>query len=143
MTTLECEPAPISLAPSVARTVNSICRPSTFVTSASPVTRRPTGVAAKWHVDGRAGCALTGIEIGPDRIERCVFHDHDHDGSGEHRRQDRVLEPVRKMLGLDEEAEGAFGSEGYMPHSLPSKAATTNMMVQIHSVEKNLWKPNP
>jgi hypothetical protein len=28
MTTLECEPVPISLAPSVARTVNSICRPS-------------------------------------------------------------------------------------------------------------------
>ena len=47
MTTLECEPAPISLAPSVARTVNSICRPSTFVTSASPLTRRPAGLAAR------------------------------------------------------------------------------------------------
>jgi len=47
MTTLEWEPAPISLAPSVARTANSICRPSTFVTSASAVTRRPTGVAAR------------------------------------------------------------------------------------------------
>jgi hypothetical protein len=43
MTTLD----PISLAPSVARTANSICRPSTFVTSASAVTRRPTGVAAR------------------------------------------------------------------------------------------------
>ena len=73
------------------------------------------------HIDGRADCALAGIEIGPDCIEGGVFHDHDHDGSGEHRRQDRVLEPVRKMLGLDEEAEGAFGSERYLPDGLPSK----------------------
>ena len=36
MTTLECDPTPISLAPSVARTANSFCRPSTLVTSASP-----------------------------------------------------------------------------------------------------------
>ena len=36
MTTLECDPTPISLARSVARTANSICRPSTLVTSASP-----------------------------------------------------------------------------------------------------------
>jgi hypothetical protein len=27
--------------------VNSICRPSTLVTSASPLTKRPTGVAAR------------------------------------------------------------------------------------------------
>src|SRR5208282_3997930 len=94
MTTLECEPTPISLAPSVARTVNSICGPSTFVTSASPVTRRPTGVAARWRTfDGCADCALARIEIGPDCIEGGVFHHHDHDGSGEHRRQDRFLEP--------------------------------------------------
>src|SRR6266436_7029765 len=38
-TTRECELIPISMAPSVARTVNSICLPLTFVTSASPVTR--------------------------------------------------------------------------------------------------------
>ena len=37
MTTLECEPTPISLAPSVALTLNSVCRPSSFVTSASPL----------------------------------------------------------------------------------------------------------
>lgn len=49
MTTLECEPIPISLAPSVALTVNSICGPSTLVTSASPLTKRPTGVAARWR----------------------------------------------------------------------------------------------
>jgi Txe/YoeB family toxin of Txe-Axe toxin-antitoxin module len=60
------------------------------------------------HVDSCADCALTGIEIGLDRVEGGIFHDHDHDGSGEHRRQDRVLEPVRKMFGLDEEA--AFDS---------------------------------
>ena len=47
MTTRECEPIPISLAPSVALTVKSICRPSTFATSASPLTRRPAGVAAR------------------------------------------------------------------------------------------------
>src|SRR5947207_3110595 len=80
MTTLECEPAPISLVPSVARTV-SICRPSTFVTSASPVTVRPTGVAREMaHVDNRADCALTRVEISPDCIEGGVFHDHDHHG---------------------------------------------------------------
>jgi len=73
------------------------------------------------HVDGRANRALAGIELGPDCIEGGVFHDHDHDGSGEYWRQCRVFEPVRKMLGLDEEAEGAFGSEGYLPHGLPSK----------------------
>src|SRR5271157_1143950 len=71
------------------------------------------------HVDGRADCALARTEIGPDYFE--ALHDHDHERSGEHRRQDHVLEPVRKMLGLDEEAEGAFGSEGYLPHGLPSK----------------------
>ncbi len=30
-------------------------------------------------------------------------------------RQNRVLEPVRKMLGLDEEVEGALGSKGCGP----------------------------
>jgi len=50
MTTLECEPMPISLSPSVARTVNSICPPSSSVTSASPLTRRPTGAAARWRI---------------------------------------------------------------------------------------------
>ena len=28
------------------------------------------------------------------------------------------LPPVDLVLGLDEEAEGAFGSEGYLPHCL-------------------------
>jgi hypothetical protein len=96
--------------------VNSICRPSTFVASASPVTRRPTGVAARWrNVDGRADRALAGIGISADRIESGILHDHDHHGGGEHRRRNRVLEPVRKMLGLDEKAEGALGSEGIWP----------------------------
>src|SRR5580704_824297 len=82
MTTLECEPAPISLVPSVARTVNSICRPSTFVTSASPVTRRPTGVAARWRTLTAVPTALSsGSRYAPDRVEGGVFHDHDHGGS--------------------------------------------------------------
>src|ERR1700730_19138450 len=72
-------------------------------------------------VDGRADRALTGIEIGSDCIEGSVFHDHDHHGGSEHWRQDRVLEPVRKMLGLHEKAEGALGSKGYLPHGLSSK----------------------
>ena len=38
------------------------------------------------HVDGRADSAFAGIEISPNRIEGGVFHDHDHHGSGEHRR---------------------------------------------------------
>jgi hypothetical protein len=73
------------------------------------------------NVDGRADGAFARIEIRPDCIEGGVFYDHDHDGSGKHRRQDRVLEPVRKVLGQDKEAEGAFGSEGYLPHCLPLK----------------------
>ena len=32
----------------------------------------------------------------------------------------RVLEPVRKMFGLDEEVEGALVSQGYLPHGLLS-----------------------
>ena len=88
------------------------------------------------HVDGRANRALAGIELGPDCIEGGVFHDHDHDGSGEYWRQCRVFEPVRKMLGLDEEAEGAFGSEGYLPHGLPSKGRDDQHDGQIRSVEK-------
>src|SRR5882724_4818647 len=40
---------------------------------------------------------------------------------GEHRRQNRVLEPVRKMLGLDEVAEGAFGPKADLLHGLSSK----------------------
>src|ERR1700730_18950015 len=73
------------------------------------------------NVDGRADRALTGIEIGSDCIEGSVFHDHDQHGGSDHRRQYRVLEPVRKMLGLHEKAEGALGSNGYLPHGLPSK----------------------
>ena len=34
----------------------------------------------------------------------------------------RVLEPVRKMFGLDEEVEGALVSQGYLPHGLLSNA---------------------
>ena|SRR2546430_11846204 len=100
----------------------------------------PGDQASNWrrremaYVDGRADRALTGIEIGPDCIEGGVFHHYNHDGSGEHRRQDRVLEPVRKMFGLDEKAEGAFGSEGDLPHGLPQKAATTTWPSELVSV---------
>jgi hypothetical protein len=61
--------------------------------------------------------------IRPDCVEGGVFHDHDHHGSSEHRRQDRVLEAVGKMLGLDEEVEGAFGSKGVCFTACPQKAA--------------------
>src|SRR5271166_788768 len=73
------------------------------------------------HVDGGANRALAWIEISPDCIEGGVFHDHDHDGSGEYWRQCRVFEPVCKMLRLDEEVEGALGSNGYLPHGFTSK----------------------
>src|SRR5271169_637852 len=72
------------------------------------------------QVDGRADSAFAGIEISPDLIEGGVFHDHDQHGSGEHRRQDCVLEAVRKMFGLDEEVERALGTKGYLSHGLPS-----------------------
>src|SRR6266480_7721868 len=39
----------------------------------------------------------------------------------EHGWQHRVLEPVGKMLGLDQEVEGASDAKGYLPHGLPSK----------------------
>jgi hypothetical protein len=32
------------------------------------------------------------------------------------------------MVGLDEKAEGAFGSKGDLPHGLPSKGATTTLV---------------
>src|SRR5262252_6259688 len=49
ITARECDPIPISRSPSVARTRNSIRRPSILVTSASPVTMLPTTVGARWR----------------------------------------------------------------------------------------------
>ena len=116
MTTLECEPIPISLAPSVALTVNSICRPSCYLRlSGNQASNRRCREMT--HIDGRTDCALAGIEID---IEGGVFHDHDHHRSGKHRGQHCVLEPVREMLGLNEKVEGALGSQGYLPHGLSS-----------------------
>ena len=43
-------PLPISSISSRALTLNSMCRPSTLVTSATAVTRWPTGVAARWRI---------------------------------------------------------------------------------------------
>src|SRR5436190_6092404 len=59
ITIRSCVPIPISSFPSRARIVNSIRRPSTFVTSASPVTRLPTGVAARWRTSTRVPSALS------------------------------------------------------------------------------------
>jgi hypothetical protein len=64
-----------------------ICRATgrspTLSTSMTPM---PCGSATGEQTRSfRADCALAGIEIGPDCIEGGVFHDHDHDGSGEHR----------------------------------------------------------
>src|SRR5262245_38499264 len=64
-------------------------------------------------IDRRADRALAGIKIAPDRVERGVFHDHDHDRGGEHRRQGGVLEAAREVLGLDEKGEAALGTAGY------------------------------
>jgi hypothetical protein len=70
MTTRECEPAPTSLAPSAARTVNSILPPVDFRhlglpgNRASNLRRREMAL-----VDRRADSTLTGIEIGFDRVE--------------------------------------------------------------------------
>src|SRR5487761_2554897 len=54
-----CVPIPITSDPSVAWIVNSMRRPSTLVTSASPVTRRPAGVAATWRTSTRVPSALS------------------------------------------------------------------------------------
>ena len=67
-----------------------------------------------------ANRAFAGVKIGLDRVERGVLHDHDHDRRREHRRQSRILEPVREMLGLDDEGEGALGSRWYLPPGMPS-----------------------
>ena len=48
-TTRWCAPSPIGSRSSRASTRNEMVRPSTAVTSALAVTRRPTGVAAKWR----------------------------------------------------------------------------------------------
>src|SRR5262249_29983857 len=71
-------------------------------------------------IDLGANRAFAGVEIGLDRVERGVLHDHDHDRRREHWRQSRILEPVREMLGLDDEGEGAPGSWRYLPQGMPS-----------------------
>jgi len=70
-------------------------------------------------IDFGANRAFAGVEIGLDRVERGVLHDHDHDRRREYRRQSRILEPVREMLGLDDEGEGALGSRRYLPQGMP------------------------
>src|SRR5215471_282907 len=51
-------------------------------------------------IDFGANRAFAGVEIGLDRVERCVLHDHNHNRHCEYRRQSRILEPVREMSGL-------------------------------------------
>src|SRR6516164_862909 len=68
----------------------------------------------------RSDSALAGIEIGTDRVEGGVLHNHDHDRRGEHRRQHRVLESIGEVLGLNEKAEGAFGSNRDLLHGVES-----------------------
>src|SRR5215471_6734729 len=74
-------------------------------------------------IDFGANRAFAGVEIGLDRVERCVLHDHNHNRHCEYRRQSRILEPVREMLGLDGEGEGALGSRRYLPQGMPPYVA--------------------
>jgi molybdate-binding protein len=53
------------------------------------------------NVDASAERALVRIEVGLHRVERSVFHHHDHDRRREHRRQGRVLEAVREVIRRD------------------------------------------
>ena len=55
--------------------------------------------------------------------------------SGEHRRQDRVLEPVRKMFGLDEEVEGALGYRGICLMVCSQSPAAMNPKCRTSSLE--------
>src|ERR1700719_4185817 len=82
-------------------------------------------------VDGGAECALTWIEISSDCVEGGVFHDHDHHGSGEHRREDRVLEPVREMFGLDQELKEPLAPRGICLIACPQEPATTVLRAEL------------
>src|SRR5215813_9197349 len=66
ITARECDPTPISRSPSVARTRNSIRRPSILVTSASPVTMLPTTVGARWRTLISVPTALSLGSLGLD-----------------------------------------------------------------------------
>ena len=71
-------------------------------------------------VDRGADRALAGIEITLDRVEGGVFHHHDHDGSGEYRRQHGVLEAVGEMLRQYAQRERAFCAERNLAHTSSS-----------------------
>jgi hypothetical protein len=81
-----------------------------------PPDRRRGEVA---DIDRGADRAFAGVEKAPDCIQRRVLHHHDHDRGGQYRRQHCVLEPVRQMLGLDEQGERTAGSERYRFHRTP------------------------
>src|SRR5215472_17756617 len=63
ITARECDPMPISRSPSVARTRNSIRRPSILVTSASPATMLPTTVGARWRTSRSLDRARLGLAL--------------------------------------------------------------------------------
>src|SRR5947208_13812401 len=104
-TTRSCVPAPIASVSSVARTVNSMRRPSTSVTSASPTTLIPSGVAPDGAHRRASRRRSRRIEIRLERIERRILHYHDHDRRRPYRKQRRVLELIGEMLGPHEQFE--------------------------------------
>src|SRR6266436_4473024 len=110
MTTRECEPARISLAP-------RLLGGSTRFAARRLLSPRPSALSPEARsalVAFRAAFSMTMIMP----------------GVAKHRRQDRVLEPVRERLGLDEEVEGAVGSKGYLPHGLPLKGRDDDTAVR-------------
>jgi len=70
------------------------------------------------HVDARAERAFAGAQIRLDRVERRVFHHHDHDRRRQNRRQHGVLETVGEVVRSDNQDKRAFGPDWNRPHGI-------------------------
>jgi hypothetical protein len=64
-------------------------------------------------------------------IQGGVFHDQDHHGRGEDRRQDQVLELVRQMASFDHQFEVPFRPDWNPPHRGSPLAITYDVGVKI------------
>src|ERR1700746_4035448 len=88
------------------------------ISSVSFVARTGGGLGYVSYVNAGAQGALASLEIGLDRIQRRVLHHHDHDGRGQHGRQEGVLELAGQVLRLDLQREHALRAEGYVFHAI-------------------------
>jgi len=122
MTTRECEPIPISLGPSDALTVNSICRPSTFVTSASPLTKRPTGVGARWRTLTAVPTALSpGSRYALIALRAAFSRTMIMTGVANTGGRIASLNRFARCSGWTRRLKEALSAKWYLPHYLSSK----------------------